>query len=85
MALRDALDDLKAQVRGPSDTVFIYVSGHGTLGRAGAGGLERFIVTSDARSHAIDRTGIAVDEVVALLESLPSLRKGLVLAACYNG
>ncbi len=84
-AILDALERLKAEVRSPTDTVLIYVSGHGTLARPAGGELERFIVTSDAVAKTIDRSGIAVSEVVRLMESLPSRRKGVVLATCYNG
>jgi len=80
-----ALDRLAAEVRGPTDTVVVYVSGHGTLGRAAGGPLERYIVSSDADSRDIDRSGVAVVEVVQTVESLRAQRKGIVLATCYNG
>ncbi|MCB9637674.1 MAG: caspase family protein [Myxococcales bacterium] len=83
--IRSALQWLKKQNQLADDTVVIYISGHGTIAqRKHASSPERYIVTSDSTAH-IPQTGLALAEVKALMDALPSRQKVLILATCYVG
>ncbi len=80
-----ALERLAQGARDEHDTVVLYVSSHGTLARDGRGQLRRYLVTRDTRMGDIPGTGLALDELKARFDALPSRRKVLVLAACHSG
>ena len=80
-----ALERLKQKNRSPEDVVVVYFSGHGTLGRRPNRHLERYLVTSDTTRAAASDTGLSVEELNQVFESLPSRRKVLILAACHSG
>ncbi len=79
------LEAVAAAATHPQDTVVVYVSSHGTLGRRPGGKLERFIVTRDTRMDVLAETAVAVDRLKSLLEGLPARRKALILALCHSG
>ncbi len=80
-----AMADLMIKATGPTDTVLVYVSSHGTLDRWEGGSLERFIVNSDAVSSSVHTTSYSVGGLIAQMEGIPARRKGIILATCYNG
>jgi uncharacterized caspase-like protein len=81
----EALEAIRREATNPNDTVVVYVSSHGTLGRRPGTPLERFIVASDTRLDLLADTGLAVERVRALLEAMPARRKALILALCHSG
>lgn len=80
-----AVAELERQVTRPEDTVLVYVSTHGSLGRRPGHDLERFLVASDTRLDLVDATGIAVADLLAALDRLVSRRRAVVLATCHSG
>lgn len=83
--IRDALQRLSEGGRDERDTVVLYLSSHGTLARDARGQLRRYLVTRDTRMSDIPGTALAIDEIKARFDALPSRRKVLVLAACHSG
>ncbi|MCA2978954.1 MAG: caspase family protein [Myxococcaceae bacterium] len=81
----DALSTLLNEARAPEDTVVVYFSAHGSLAQRPGAGLERVVVTRDARMDVLLQTGLAVDELKALLEKSAAKRRLLVLALCHSG
>lgn len=84
-AVLDALNRLSSDLTRTEDTLLVYLSTHGTLGRAGAADVRRFIVTSDTRKDLVEQTGLGVSEVLAAMGKVRSRRKALVLALCHSG
>jgi hypothetical protein len=80
-----ALDGLLREATSPQDTVVVYVSSHGSLAQRPGAGLERVIVTRDARMDVLLETGIPIDDLVQALERAPAKRRLLVLALCHSG
>jgi len=75
-----AFRKLKSWVKHPKDTVLVYFSAHGTVGK----GRNRYIITSDT-SQKIPSTALSVKVVMRLLQGISSRRIGLILAMCYTG
>lgn len=82
-ALLQSLYALRKLVKSPKDTVFVYLSAHGTVAPSKAGEA-RYIVTSDTTNH-IPQTGLAVTKVLSILKGFASRRIVLMLATCYTG
>jgi hypothetical protein len=86
---KDALDHslklLKARIKSPLDTVFIYVSAHGTVARnPKTKQMERYIVTSNT-NRDVAKTAINVKQLIQKLRTFASKRIVLMLATCYTG
>ncbi len=84
-ALLIALDDLARRATDPKDTVVIYFSTHGSLGRTAGGPLQRYVVAHDTRMNLLSDTGLSVDQLIAKIANIPSRRKALILAMCHSG
>jgi hypothetical protein len=85
-AILSAIVDLGSRIRSEDDTVLIYVSTHGSLGRKpGTGTLERYLVASDTRLDILAATGIPVESLLESVAGLPSKRVAVILAACHSG
>ncbi len=67
------------------DTFLLYLSGHGTLALDPIDGSELYFLPSDGRLDAPEATGIAVEDVEALVHELPARRRVLILDTCHNG
>ncbi len=83
--IRDAMAEIGAIADSPEDTVFVYVSSHGTLAHGSDGRLAPFVVASDTRLDAVARTAVPQAEVVTWLDGLPSRQKVAVFATCHSG
>lgn len=81
----EALRALERQVTRPEDTVLVYVSTHGSLGRRPGRELERFLMAHDTRLDLVDSTGIAVADLLGALDRLVSRRRAVILAMCHSG
>ncbi|MBI5545910.1 MAG: caspase family protein [Deltaproteobacteria bacterium] len=84
-ALLEAVRALAAKARDPRDTVVLYLSSHGSLGRKPGGPLGRYLVTRDTRLDLLAETGVAVEDLLRQVERIPSRRKAVILAACHSG
>ena len=80
-----AIAEVQAKARGPRDTVLVYVSTHGSLGRAAGEHLGRYLIARDTRLDLVADTGISVDRLVESMAAMPSRRQVLILAACHSG
>lgn len=81
----EALAALIREASNPLDTIVVYVSSHGSLAQRPGAGLERVVVSRDARMDVVLQTGLPVDELRALLDRAPAQRRLLVLALCHSG
>ncbi|MFH1469630.1 MAG: caspase family protein [Pseudomonadota bacterium] len=84
-AVLSAMRTLGAEVQSPDDVVFVYFSTHGSLARGQGEALQQELVLSDTRLEDLRGTGLAQDEVLDWLASLPSRREVLLLATCHAG
>ena len=84
-AILSAIAEVGQQASGARDTVLLYFSTHGSLGRKPGGTLERFLVVGDTRMNLLAQTGISVDALLEVVDALPSQRKLVVLATCHSG
>lgn len=84
-AILEAVQRLAQTARDPRDTVVLYFSTHGSLGRKPGGPLKRYLVARDTRLDLLAETGIAVDDLLKQVEQIPSRRKAVILAACHSG
>ncbi|MDF1562710.1 MAG: caspase family protein [Deltaproteobacteria bacterium] len=84
-ALLEAVRSLAALAPRPTDTVVVYLSGHGTLAPSPTGALDRVLVTTTTDPQDLRGTGLLVDDLLAAYEGLPSRRKALILATCHSG
>lgn len=80
-----ALHELGERASNPRDTLVVYVSSHGSLGRFAGGPVQRFIVTQDTRLDVLAETAMSIDALKHELESFPARRKALILALCHSG
>ncbi|HEY5595353.1 MAG TPA: caspase family protein, partial [Nitrospiria bacterium] len=69
----------------PADTVVLYISSHGTLGRIKDGHLRQYVVTHDTDPGAVASTAIDLDELKKEFNQLRSQKKVLILAFCHSG
>ena len=69
----------------PRDTVFVYISAHGTLSRDRRHRLLRYLVTQDADAKDLSRTAISVDLLRGFFGKLKSEKKVMLLATCHSG
>lgn len=79
-SILSALLRIKSWVKHKEDTVVVYISAHGSIGK----GRVRYIITSDT-TQTISRTGLSVNKVRSILHGFLSRRIGLILATCYTG
>jgi len=84
-AILSELAALETRIRTPRDTVVLYFSTHGSLGREPGRDLRRYLVASDTRMDVLADTGLSVDALVRKAEALRSRRVLLVLATCHSG
>jgi len=84
-AILSAIAEIGAQASNTRDTILLYFSTHGSLGRKPGGELERYLVTADTRMNLLTQTGISVDGLLEVVDALPSQRKLVVLATCHSG
>lgn len=83
-ALRRAFAAATADLQ-RDDTFLLYLSGHGTLTLDPLDGSRLWFLPSDARLDEPVKTGLAVEEIEALVNALPARRRVLVLDTCHNG
>lgn len=88
--IRAALNRLALANTDETDTIIIYISSHGSIGRrlnplTKAFELEKIIVTNDTRADAPTETGFGHSELMDYFRSLKSRRKALILDSCYSG
>jgi hypothetical protein len=83
-----ALTQLEKENFSEDDTILIYVSAHGTIGRNiqdGRTTLEKVIVTADTDSEAPALSGVTHTQLFERFQKLKSRRKVLILDTCYSG
>ena len=83
-ALTDRLHAWSATLA-PEDMGLIYFSGHGTRFVDERGRSHVFLAAGDTRRADPVQTGIPMQALQELLESLPAARRVLVLDACFTG
>jgi len=87
--LRQSLDRIKADNQFEDDTILVYISTHGTLGRraddGGALRIQKYLVTHDTAYDRVSETALGFRELMDWFKSLKSRRKALVIDACYSG
>jgi hypothetical protein len=69
----------------PEDQALIYFSGHGTRFVDERNRSRVFLAAADTRRDDPVHTGIALDALQELLESLPARRRILIVDACFTG
>jgi hypothetical protein len=74
----------------PEDTVLIYISSHGTIGkrlnaRTQSYSLDKYLVTFETQSELPLETSLSHEELFEQFSKLPSRRKALILDTCYSG
>lgn len=79
-AIAEATSDLQRD-----DTFLLYLSGHGTLTLDPLDGSRLWFLPADARLDEPATTGLAVEELEALVNGLPARRRVLILDTCHNG
>lgn len=84
-AILEALEAVVRKATNPRDTVFLYFSTHGSLGRAPGAELARYLVTSDTRLDLVAETGIALDPLIRTLKGMRAQNVALVVATCHSG
>ncbi len=66
------------------DTFLLYIAGHGTLDLSGEGTL-LYVLPSDGWLADAAASGIALTDIEAAIERLPSRRRVLVMDTCHSG
>ncbi len=84
-AILQALQKIKQWNRDPRDTIFVYISGHGTLARNSQHELSRYLVTHDTLAKKVQETSLSVALLRKQFAKFPSQRKVLLLATCHSG
>lgn len=84
-SIQGAFAKLRRWVKSPKDTVFVYISAHGSLARDSQHQLRRFLITYDTLSEKVHKTGLSVRNLRRSFARLPSQRKVLLLATCHSG
>jgi hypothetical protein len=84
-AILRAFAQLKKWATNPKDTVFVYISGHGSLSRDSRHQLRRFLVAYDTHSKRVSQTGLSVKLLRKSFAGLTSQQKVLLLATCHSG
>jgi hypothetical protein len=84
-AILGAIAETQARARGARDTVVVYFSTHGSLGRAAGQRVRRYLFARDTRLDLVADTGISVDGLIEAMAAMPSRRQVLILAACHSG
>ncbi|MCB9640742.1 MAG: caspase family protein [Myxococcales bacterium] len=67
------------------DTIFVYISGHGTLARDPQHVLRRYLVTYDTRQKNIHKSALSIALLRHRFARLKSERKVMLLATCHSG
>lgn len=84
-SLLHALKELQSRIKSSNDTVFIYISGHGSVAYSSDRRLHRrYIITSDTTQN-VSQTALSVNRILRYLQSYTSKRIILFLATCYTG
>lgn len=84
-AILAALAGLETRAKNPGDTVVLYFSSHGSLATRPGGELARYLVARDSRLDLMEKTGISIDDMLAMVDRIPSRRKAVILALCHSG
>ncbi|MCP4872367.1 MAG: caspase family protein [Proteobacteria bacterium] len=74
-----------SQTLAPEDEALIYFSAHGTRFIDERNRSRVFLAAADTRREDSVHTGIALDALQELLESLPAQRRILIIDACFTG
>ncbi len=83
-----SLAQLEKENFSEDDTVLIYISAHGTIGRTiqdGRTALEKVMVTAETESEAPTFSGVTHTQLLDFFQNLKSRRKVLILDTCYSG
>lgn len=84
-SLLSTLRTLKGLIKSSRDTVFVYISGHGSVAYSPDRKRHtRYIVTSNTTQN-VSKTALSVDSVLRTLDSYNSKQIILFLATCYTG
>ncbi len=88
--IRRALHRLQEANLNEDDTVILYISSHGSIGRrlnpdTKTFELDKVIVTYDTKSDNLTETGFSHSELLENFRQLKSRRKALILDSCYSG
>ena len=77
--------DIAQQNLSAQDTVVLYISAHGTLGRGPDGRLRQYLVAHDSRFDEVPATAIDLDDLKSEFNRLKSRKKVMVFAFCHSG
>ncbi len=80
----EALRALRARVR-EEDSVVIFFSGHGSVGRGADGRPHYYLVPQDGRLDDLARTGLMDDLLEEQVGQLPARQVVVILDTCYSG
>jgi hypothetical protein len=85
VAVQEAFKHLDDKNMSTEDTVFIYISTHGTLARDKEYRLQQYLVAYDTEFDNVTETAIEVTGLVDEFNELTSRRKVLIMASCHSG
>ncbi len=80
-----AFERLRQLNTNPHDTLFVYISGHGTLARDPQHTLRRYLVTYDTQQRDIHNSALSIARLRHHFAKLKSERKVMLLATCHSG
>jgi len=67
------------------DGVIIYFAGHGVTSKTTGGKEEGYLLASDSSMENIERTGISMDVLRILFDSIPAKHVLFIVDSCYSG
>ena len=79
------IDELERRNLSPNDTVVLYISSHGTLGRTKDGRLHQYLVVQNTRLDDVTGTAIDLAELKQAFNRLTSRKKVMIFAFCHSG
>ncbi len=86
----NAINRLSVENTSEEDTVIVYISSHGTVGRVfdqnqQTNRIRKFLVTADTDAKNLEQTALEHEYLFTLFSQLKSRRKVIILDACYSG
>ena len=89
-SIKTAFDRLNKANVSEADTVIVYLSGHGTIGKAfnpkaEQYELQKFVVTWETNPEDPISTGLSHQTLIDMFSQLKSRKKVLILDTCYSG
>jgi hypothetical protein len=81
----EAVQELSRRNLSADDTVFLYISSHGTLSRTQQGRLHHYLVAQDTRLNDVNITAIDLTELKKEFNRLKSRKKVMIFAFCHSG